>query len=419
MQWIAKIHSKLQDFYILSHSLDAEYLENATHKNRVVITGAAILSIVIECMLIVSLLHQHPTVGTPASGVYLMFYLALIALSSLALVLQPRFQKNPRVLYWLQFSFVGGYLVWNALLNSYDLYRNERGSCLVLVMAIVFASILIQVRPLHIMTMQIFIYEIFFMANQGRITDKINSTIAVTVAVVANLLFYVQEVQSVHNRQQIAQMNAKLEKEQMEGALQYLRRLQEAQEQTAIYHHDMRHTLNLVEQLTLQGDLDKVQAFVSASQEKLGSLMPTYYCEHETVNLILGSFDQRATEKDIRLETEVCLPEEMPIADTDLCALLCNLLENALYGAEKVSDLKLRCIYIKAIVKDDKLVILVRNGFVGEVRMKNDRPVPSDKNSIHGFGTQSIISITERHQGIYVFETEGQVFRAKVMLRLR
>ncbi len=418
MRIFSNLFSKAQDFHTLSTSLKNEYLQNAVRKNTVVVSMAAVLSIVIECCMLTRLLLVHPALSTSASKTYFWFYISLIALSAVALVLQPIFRGKTKQLYRLQVAFVACYLLWNTLLNSYDLYRSGRGSSLALVMAIIFASILLQLRPQHIMLLQISTYTLFFIINHNRIEDKINATIAVSVAVVANLLFYHQEIQSIANRQRIEQMDAQLKKEQMDGAQQYLRRLQEAQDRTAIYHHDLRHTLNLVGQLARQGDVAKLQAYVSESQKTLESLSPVFFCEHETVNLILGSFSQRTAEKSIAFEAKVNLPNQLAIADTELSSLLYNLLENALHGAASVENETLRRISITAHINAGKFIVFVENGFSGDVRMKNDRPVPLDGAPNHGFGTQSIIDIAERHHGLYIFENKENLFRTKVLLHL-
>lgn len=418
MDIIQKTFGKMQEFYSLSRSLDGIYLSHVTNYNTRTITIASILTVMIELVMITRLFISHPAIDTPASRTYFLFYLSLIIIASIYLLVQARIFGKLSQTYWLQFLFVASYLLWNVLLNSYDLFRNGQGSSLALVSAIVFASILIHFRPHHMMILQGAVFILFFVINNHRIEDKINASIAVTVAIVANLLFYIQEIYNVHSRQQLTLMTSHLEKEQMDGAMQYLKRLQEAQTQTAIYHHDLRHTLNLVEQLAIQGNLDRIRDFVSDSQEALNSPSPSIYCQHETVNLILGSFAQRAASNHVAFNTEIHLPEMLPLSDTQLCALLCNLLENALHSVKCVENTTPRHIYVKIIVSNGRLVILVENDYVGTILMKNGTPISQNQDGTHGFGVQSIIHITERHHGIYVFETEGQLFRAKILLHL-
>lgn len=442
MTIIYKLYDKIIDFLKLANSLDGVYLKNIINHNMRAIGAAAILTLIMESFMIIRLLVSHPAIDTPASRVYLVFYLSLMSISAMYLIIASNFKPSLRITYWLQFTFVAAYLLWNVLLNSYDLYRNGGGSSLALVTAIIFASILIHLRPHHMMILQTSTFALFYVMNDAAIEDKINATLAVVVAVVANLLFYVRDIENAHNQQRIVQINAHLPKEQMDGAMQYLQRLQETQTQTAIFRHDLRHTLNLIDQLAKQGNLEKIQTFIAESQENVQNISPDILCEHEAANLILGSFKQRALDKNIKFDTKINLPKKLKISDTELCSLLCNLLENALISVAKIENPNiknpntkssnekssnenpnLKRIYIKAVVNDNKLVVLVENGYSGEIKIENGLPVTNNLEPNHGFGIQSIVDITERYKGMYIFEPKSenneQIFSAKILLHLK
>ncbi len=413
-------YRRLQDFFARAHGLDDDYLQHTVLHNDYTITAAAVLTFTIEICMVARLFISHPAIDTPASRVYLSFYLSLMTIAGLFLLVRPRVRGKAAQSYWLQFGFVGGYLLWNVMLNTYDLYRNGSGSSLAIVMAIIFASVLVQFHPRHLIPLQCTSFLLFYALNHARIEDKINTSIAVTVAVVAGVLFYLRTLQTVDYLRRITQMNAHLEKEQMDGAKQYLRRLQETQTQTAIYRHDMRHTRYLIDQLAQQGNLEKLREFIAENQDNLQGqgVTPVMYCEHETANLILGSFAHRAAQAEIAFTCEADLPETLALADTELCALLCNLLENALHGAQKVEDPAARYILVKARVHEAEFVLSVENRFAGKVTIEDGRPQLEHPEKYHGFGVQSIINIAERHQGLYVFETQRQRFHAKVLLNL-
>lgn len=205
----------------------------------------------------------------------------------------------------------------------------------------------------------------------------------------------------------------------IEGAKQYLEQIKDTQEQTIIYRHDMRHSLKLMEQLAHQGNLEKLCSYLAETHSKLESIAPNYYCENETVNLILGSFSQIAHKKQISFVTDVVLPPELPIPDTELCSLLFNLLENALTAASNVeiTDSK-RYVKIRAAYNFHKLLIFTENDFNGDVHIKDDLPVPSSIHSDHGFGVKSIVSIVDKYNGLYTFDTDNQVFFAKILLEI-
>ncbi len=205
----------------------------------------------------------------------------------------------------------------------------------------------------------------------------------------------------------------------IEGAKQYLEQIKDTQEQTIIYRHDMRHSLKLMEQLAHQGNLEKLCSYLAETHSKLESIVPNYYCENQTVNLILGSFSQIAHKKQINFVTDVVLPPELPISDTDLCSLLFNLLENSLTAASDVAiaDSK-RYVKIRAAYNFHKLLIFTENDFDGDVQIKDDLPVPSSNHPEHGFGVKSIVSIVDKYNGLYTFDANNQVFFAKILLEI-
>lgn len=203
---------------------------------------------------------------------------------------------------------------------------------------------------------------------------------------------------------------------QFEGSKQYLDQLKDSQEQTKIYRHDMRHSLALIEQLAASGDLDKLCSYLSQTHNNLNSITPHCYCENKTVNLILVSFASKAKELDILFDTNVSLPELIVLSDVELSSLLFNLLENAIIATSKVEQ-KNRYIKIKANYHLEKLLLFVENSFEGTVSFDNENlPITPNNKEEHGFGIKSIISIVEKHQGVYSFETIDSIFYAKVML---
>ena len=64
----------------------------------------------------------------------------------------------------------------------------------------------------------------------------------------------------------------------------------------------------------------------------------TVYCENEAANLILSSFADRAKAQSIPLAVHAVLPNQLPLAESDLCVLLSNALENAIHACSERAD---------------------------------------------------------------------------------
>lgn len=191
--------------------------------------------------------------------------------------------------------------------------------------------------------------------------------------------------------------------------------LNEARTQMAVYQHDMRHHLTVLDSLLASQEIDQVQDFIQKIHENLDSITPKRFCGNDLVNLLCSSFAGKAERSNVRLTVEAGLPKQLSISDTELCSLLSNGLENALHA---VSDLTndLRWIEFYCTVKHNKLLIEIQNPFMGTINFHDDLPV-SDQIG-HGYGCQSIRAITERYHGHCAFEPIDGIFTLRVVLPL-
>jgi two-component system, LytTR family, sensor histidine kinase AgrC len=228
------------------------------------------------------------------------------------------------------------------------------------------------------------------------------------------VLYYNNESQ----KQSIAQRERDIFASQLGQANLELNTLRQMHHNTLIYRHDMSHHLSLLRSYSADGDLRKIKEYLSRTQADIDSLTPVRYCVNETVNLIISNFVTRAKKAGVVLQADIKLPEELAIKDNELCALLSNALENAINAAAQVEDEKLRKVFIHAVINNNRLVISTENAYSGTLEMNGELPKSSNKEPGHGFGVKSIVSIVERHGGLYSIETEGGVFVLQLMIPL-
>ncbi len=231
-------------------------------------------------------------------------------------------------------------------------------------------------------------------------------------------LIFVLQYYNESQKQEIAQRERDIYASQLQQAQIELSTMRQMQKGTAIYRHDMRHHLSLIGGFAADGDLQKIIDYLAATEANINALTPVRYCENETVNLILSSFEARAKRAHVIFQSKIKLPEVISINDTELCSLLSNALENAINAASQVMDKKLRKVYFQALVNGDKLIVSTENAYVGKIEMDGELPKSNSKEAGHGFGIKSMISIVERHDGLYSFQVEGEVFILQLMIPL-
>ncbi|GAB1477439.1 sensor histidine kinase [Bacillota bacterium] len=201
-----------------------------------------------------------------------------------------------------------------------------------------------------------------------------------------------------------------------ERAMNEISALQQAQMQTAVYRHDMRHHLSLLFGFVESGDYGAALDYIRRTQTDIDSIVPVRYCENNAINLILSAFVVKANQRGVSLTIDAVLADKLPFSDTDLCTLLSNGLENAVDAAatDENSNHKPGAIKLNCRIHKDNLLILIENTFQEQVEIKNGLPIA--KREGHGFGTKSIAMLVDRHKGYYSFSTGKGLFTLMIML---
>lgn len=129
---------------------------------------------------------------------------------------------------------------------------------------------------------------------------------------------------------------------------------------------------------------------------------PARFTGHIAVNAILQDAAGRARAAGIAFEAAVLLPQALPIPDEDLCALLINLLDNALEGAERTPEGRERAIRFRMRVDGAFLPILCENTFDGHVETDESGAVRTTKPdpASHGFGLAQMRAVAEKYDSI-------------------
>lgn len=126
------------------------------------------------------------------------------------------------------------------------------------------------------------------------------------------------------------------------------------------------------------------------------------FTEHIAVNAILQDAAGRAKAAGIVFEVVVMLPKSLPIPDEDLCALLINLLDNALEGAERTPEGREKIIRFRMRVDGEFVPILCENTFDGHVETDESGAVKTTKadSASHGFGMAQMRAVVEKYDSV-------------------
>ncbi|MFA7636363.1 MAG: GHKL domain-containing protein [Monoglobales bacterium] len=232
-------------------------------------------------------------------------------------------------------------------------------------------------------------------------------------------LFFVAFLTSYHNevqRRNETEIQNSLLAMKIEQAKNDIFTQKMMQGKTAIYRHDMRHHLTMIDAYLKVGEIGKATEYIQSVQKDIELFTPKCYCENVSMNLTLSAFYERAKNMGVELRIEADIPQSISIAESSLCALFSNALENAILATAKLSDDKEKIVYINCQVHKGNLLIYIKNPYIGEEVFQNE--LPETNRPGHGFGVKSIKLITDNHSGYCAFEGKDGIFTLKVVLPL-
>ena len=192
--------------------------------------------------------------------------------------------------------------------------------------------------------------------------------------------------------------------------------LNETNTQMAVYRHDMRHQLIMLDGLLTGGKPEQAREFVKSVMSDLDAITPQKFCENETVNLLCSSYDSKARRLGVQLKINAVLPQQLSLSDTELCSVISNGLENALRAASQpeVAD---KWVTFGCQVKQGNIFIQIQNPYAGQVVIRNGLPVSQREG--HGYGCYSIQTIVSRNGGHCSFGAENGLFSLRLSLPLQ
>ena len=239
-----------------------------------------------------------------------------------------------------------------------------------------------------------------------------------------------------HKEHLIAQLE--LMQQQAHRQLEYYQSMNEKILQMKKIRHDFNNQLQTAYGIFLRNTeesrknafefLDQMQNHID--NEKFFS----YYCSNMIVNVILDEKVRKAKEQGLVFETEITLPEELPIDMVDICSIFSNLLDNAIDSAslyansnfsskgialsntnepfESLSSYERGKISVLSYLRSGYFVVKVTNSFQEDLSHSKKDP------DLHGYGLSILKSIAQKYHGDFTTIAGNGVFTATIKLNI-
>ena len=234
------------------------------------------------------------------------------------------------------------------------------------------------------------------------------------VSGVAYIVFVLRLSAEESARGQLEQTRNNL-KLQVGQAVREIEAQRTSQQQTRAYRHDLRHHLQYISACIENGRGEQAQEYIQSICTEIETSKVTNYCENETANLIFSSYASRAENCGVPFRVEANIPQLISVAETDLCVLLSNALENALRACRRLkAEDRAAFIEVEAREKNGWIFLQFVNPCPKGVQFEDGLPV--NRAEGHGVGVRSICAIVEKYKGLSDFSVKEGRFILRVSL---
>lgn len=220
------------------------------------------------------------------------------------------------------------------------------------------------------------------------------------------------------NRQyEVEKELARLKSEQVELLERDYTTLNNAYAINAKLFHDFHNHIGALRQLLSHEKYREAVKYLDELQEPVQKMTDTVWTGDETVDYLINSKTATAAASGIQLHTQVEFPRNTNIRSADLCAILGNLLDNALEAARQVPEPKQRFVQLTIRRINQMLVIKVENSFsVPPIKENGSLKTAKEESALHGWGLKSAQAAAEKYDGMVQTSYTGTTFRAVVTL---
>ena len=181
-------------------------------------------------------------------------------------------------------------------------------------------------------------------------------------------------------------------------------------------YHDIKNHILILRSYSDQKRYQELDEYLGRLQEETQAAVPQVYTGQPAVDSMLHY--KISSAKEIPIEVETSIPEQLKMDDFDITVILGNLLDNAIEACGKLEKEKRRIQLSIKLVKN-QLFIRTENPYEGKLKWQGSRLLTqkADENN-HGIGLENVKRVVEKYHGTLEMNAEDQIFRTKILLYL-
>lgn len=192
------------------------------------------------------------------------------------------------------------------------------------------------------------------------------------------------------------------------------------------WRHDYHNHIQTMKVLTLKAReeefseiyLEQLDEYLNSLNNDLTNIDTVIKTGNIMVDAILNSKLSLIRSKEIQVNAKATVPASLKVPEVDLCAIIGNLLDNAMEACLRQENPQDRFIRVFIGILKGQLYISVSNSTDGKVRKSGRLYLSSKDSPSHGFGLMRVDRIAEKYNGYINRQHEDGFFATEIILPL-
>ena len=188
--------------------------------------------------------------------------------------------------------------------------------------------------------------------------------------------------------------------------------------QTRGWRHDYRNHIQTMKAYLSMGRYEELADYLDQLDMDLNQVDTVIKTGNVMIDAVLNSKISVARAKQITVEAKATVPQQLSIAEVDLCVILGNLLDNAIEACMQIPQESRRFIRIYIDVLQGQLYLYVINATAGNLQRRAGFYLSTKRSRDHGYGLMRMDRVVEKYHGYLDRRDEEGVFATEVLLPL-
>lgn len=246
-------------------------------------------------------------------------------------------------------------------------------------------------------------------------------TVVLAGAYTCMLLMVVAAIYAMYTMcaEQAEIVSLQAERQRLLAEQESLKMMESNLEDLRCLRHDLKNQYSYMQILLKEKRYGELERYFQQVAENLPPQLNYIDCGNRTMNTILNMEISKARSQKIEVTHQLVIPPVLPFPEDDLCAIVANLMDNAIEGCKKLGPEEgTPSVHLEIYPQKSYLFIMCRNATnlkKLERRGWGLRTTKGDE-KLHGYGTKIVSKTAEKYNGCAEYFLEDGFFVAKVML---